>query len=90
MKKQIYSLFDTFRGSQDTSTFIEIFAGCCVWVKLMMSNVLEQEKHFDSSLENPYENNFRFIDTINRYVLNKYDYQRWELSGSQLSNIIAC
>lgn len=88
MKKQIYSLFDVFRGSLDISVFTEQFAGCCVWVKLMMTNCLEQEKQFNSSLLNPHENIKRLIDVLSEHISIKLDYEKWKSSNLELCNII--
>ncbi|NMU70345.1 hypothetical protein HKA89_16425, partial [Vibrio parahaemolyticus] len=43
MKKQIWSLLDALRGSNEPSAFAEQFAACCAWVKLNESKKLSDE-----------------------------------------------
>lgn len=43
MKKQLYTLMDSFRGSNEPQASTEIFAACCAWVKLIETNKLEPE-----------------------------------------------
>ncbi|WP_321407013.1 N-6 DNA methylase [Tolumonas auensis] len=88
MKKQIYALVDAFGRAHKVSVFIEQFAACCVWVKLMMSNHLDDERLFDHKLIDQTTNIERLKRVLNECVSVNFNSDHWSLSHSEFRNLM--
>ncbi len=88
MKKQIYALVDSLSRAHEPSIFIEQFAACCAWVKLMVSNDLNEEMFFDQTLVDQTPNIERLKKILEESVSVNFNSNRWILSHSEFRHLI--
>ncbi|HBC3498825.1 TPA: N-6 DNA methylase [Vibrio parahaemolyticus] len=85
MKKQIWSLLDALRGSNEPSAFAEQFAACCAWVKLNESKKLSDEHQLFVAGSSVQEQLQKVMDDC---VSVQYHAESWSLSDKVIHQLV--
>lgn len=83
MNKQIWSLIDAYRGKLLGEVFIELFAGCSAWLKLLSDGKLDDQHDFTGE-----ETKEQLAKVLNDCVDVNFSLHKWDIRGSQLTELI--
>ena len=84
MNKQIWSLIDAYSGKLLGEVFIELFAACSAWLKLLSNGELDDEYDFTGD-----ETKETLAKVLNDCVDVNFSQHRWDIKDSQLTQLLA-
>ncbi|WP_102313336.1 N-6 DNA methylase [Vibrio cyclitrophicus] len=86
MNKQIWSLLEALRGTNEHSALLEQFAACCAWVKLNESNKLSEDHQLANEHNSVKEQLQKVMDDC---VSVQYHAESWSLSDNAILQLVS-
>ncbi|WP_286235340.1 N-6 DNA methylase [Thalassotalea sediminis] len=83
MNKQIWSVINGYRGKLSGKVFIEVFAGCSAWLKLLSDGELDDEHKFTGE-----ETKEQLAKVLNDCVDVNFTQYQWDIKGSELTELV--
>lgn len=83
MKKQIWSLLDSFKHVDDTTAFNEVFAACCAWLKLSKAGQLDDLHDYDGLATKD-----KLVLFLNDCVDVNFESTKWGQTDEELNHLV--